>query len=351
MRNRSLLQAGLVAVVATAIGIAIGLNIHWFPEQASTQAHRVDTLYDVLIVASVPMFVLVVAVVLFAVWKFRMRPGEETKDGPAIHGNTRLEVIWTAFPAILLISLCSYAYVVLTDIERKPAGHEMNVTVNSQQFAWSFEYPASVTGGQAVQSTDLYLPKDQPVQFRVQSKDVIHAFYVPAFRLQIDAVPGQTETVRATPNRIGDYPLECAELCGLGHATMRTTVHVVSAADFGKWLKDRQAPAPAAGGGPAAVAAAGKAVFTGSAGCGGCHTLSDAGTNASVGPNLNTALRGDATKRGKALPAFIRESIVAPGAYISSGYPAGVMPQNFSSTLSKSQVDALVAYLAQVTSK
>jgi cytochrome c oxidase subunit 2 len=351
MRNRPLVQAGLVAVVATALGIALGLGIRWFPEQASTQAHRVDTLYDVLIVASVPMFVLVVTVVLFSVWKFRMRPGEETKDGPPIHGNTRLEVLWTAFPAVLLISLCSYAYVVLTDVERKPAGREMYINVTSQQFAWSFEYPAAATGGQPMQSTELYLPKDQPVQFKIQSKDVIHAFFVPAFRVQIDAVPGQTSTVRATPSRIGDYPLICAELCGLGHSTMRSTVHVVTPAAFTRWLKSRQAPGPSPSAGPGALAAAGKTVFTGGAGCGGCHTLADAGTSASVGPDLGKTLGADAKRRGKPLDAFIRESITAPNAFLAPGYPSGVMPQNFGSTLSKAQVDGLVAYLTKVTAK
>ena len=87
--------------------------IPWFPANASRQANNVRTLYDVLLIVSVPIFVLVETVVLFSVWKFRMRPGEEDKDGPPIHGNTRLEVVWTAVPAILIVGLCTYAYTVL----------------------------------------------------------------------------------------------------------------------------------------------------------------------------------------------------------------------------------------------
>src|SRR5919202_5927899 len=128
-RSRQLaVQMFVIGAIASAAGIALGLAIDWFPPQASTQARKIDDLYDVLIIASVPVFVLVQTIVLFSVWKFRMRPGEELKDGPPVHGNTRLEVIWTAIPAILIVGLCSYAYAVLRDIEKKPA-HEIKVGV------------------------------------------------------------------------------------------------------------------------------------------------------------------------------------------------------------------------------
>src|SRR3954452_16098845 len=136
-------------LIASAVGIAIGLSIHWFPPNGSTQADKIDTLYDVLVIVSVPVFVLVAAVVIFSVIFFRMRPGQENEDGPPIHGNTTLEVVWTVIPAIMLVSLCTYAYLVLRDIERKPAqaASEMRVQVRGQQFAWDFTYPAAVTGG------------------------------------------------------------------------------------------------------------------------------------------------------------------------------------------------------------
>ena len=107
-----------------------------------------------------PVFVLVQAIVLYCVWKFRMRPGQELQDGPPIHGNTRLEVIWTIIPAILILGLCAYAYVVLTDIEEAEARRELRVV--GQQFTWTFEYRA---GGQNVARRQLYLPVDQPVDF------------------------------------------------------------------------------------------------------------------------------------------------------------------------------------------
>src|SRR5437660_57562 len=252
-RRRSLTLAVVLAVLAIGIGIALSYAIHWFPAQASTQARNTDRLYHVLVIACIPIFVLVTTVILYCVWQFHMKPGEELKDGPPIHGNTRLEVLWTAFPAALLLGTVAYSFVGLPDNEKKPA-REIHVGVTAQQFAWTFQYPPAVTGGAPVESDQLYLPKGESVQFRLHSKDVIHAFWVPAFRLQEDVVPGITVSYRATPDRLGTYPIVCNLLCGLGHALMRSAVHVVTPSRFQAWLKSQAAAgsASSAGGGPAA---------------------------------------------------------------------------------------------------
>jgi cytochrome c oxidase subunit 2 len=236
--------------------------IHWFPVQASTQAHNTDRLYHVLVDASIPIFVLVVTVILYCAWQFRMKPGEELKDGPPIHGNTRLEVVWTTIPAVILLALVSYSFVILRDNEKKPA-REIHVGVTGQQFEWSFQYPPSVTHGAPIESHQLYLPDDESVRFGLHSKDVIHAFWIPAFRLQEDVVPGITVQYRATPDRIGNYPIVCNLLCGLGHSLMRSTVHVVSPADFQSWLKSQQASSSA---GAASTSGAGAASTSGAGG-------------------------------------------------------------------------------------
>src|SRR5882757_2193587 len=181
----------VIGAIATAIGIPLALIVPWFPAAASAQAKRVDTLYDVLLIASVPIFVIVETVVLFSVWKFRMRPGEELKDGPPIHGNTRLEVLWTAIPAALLLGMVGYSFVVLHENEAKPA-REIQIGVTAQQFAWTYQYPPSVTGGAPLNSYRLYVPKGESVYFNLRSRDVIHAFWIPAFRIQEDVVPGIT---------------------------------------------------------------------------------------------------------------------------------------------------------------
>jgi cytochrome c oxidase subunit 2 len=240
-RRRSLIFTIAAAVLATAVGIALSFLIHWFPAQASTQAKNTDRLYHVLAIASIPIFVLVTTVVLYCAWQFHMRPGEELKDGPPIHGNTRLEVFWTAMPAALLLGLLSYSFVVLHDNEKKPA-HEILVGVTAQQFAWTFQYPPSVTGGRPVQSYQLYLPDRVPVKFELHTRDVIHAFWVPALRLQEDVVPGITVSYRATPDRLGTYPIVCNLLCGVGHSLMRSRLHVITPEQFTAFLRSRGAP-------------------------------------------------------------------------------------------------------------
>src|ERR1700756_1974769 len=129
-------------VIATAIGIPLALIIPGFPAKGSIQAGNIRTLYTVLLIATVPIFVLVETVVLFSVWKFRMRPGQEEMDGPPIHGNTRLEVVWTALPAVLIIGLCTYAYTVLRSNEANKV-NAMTVNVTTRQFAFEFSYPRS----------------------------------------------------------------------------------------------------------------------------------------------------------------------------------------------------------------
>jgi cytochrome c oxidase subunit II len=232
VRNRPLVEMLVFGLIGCAILIPIALLIPWFPTEASRQAGNLHTLYYVLLIASVPVFVLVETVVLYSVWKFRLRPGDEKKDGPPIHGSTRLEVVWTALPALLIISLCSYAYTVLRSNDATKKG-EMTVNVTERQFEFEFSYPN--LDGKTIVSSALYLPKGRPVVFKLRSLDVIHSFFVPEFSQKLDAVPGITTTVRATPTLVGTYPVECTELCGAGHSLMRSTVHVISPARFQSW--------------------------------------------------------------------------------------------------------------------
>src|ERR1700712_2542318 len=333
--RRTIQQMVIVGLIASILGIALGLAINWFPTQGSRQAKKIDTFWDVLIICSVPVFVLVATVVLFAALKFRVRPGEENLDGPPIHGNTRLEVVWTAIPAIMLVALCTYAYLVLHDIEKAPAasaGVERQITVHGQQFAWTFDYDE---GGKKFSSAQLYVPQNRSVKFNVKTTDVLHDFWVPAWRMKIDAVPGITTHYRVTPIRLGTYPVVCAELCGLGHAFMRQTAHILPQAQFDAWvtkMTKASAPAPAAGSGSAAPAVDAKALFTkgettsGATACGGCHKLAHRGTAGGVGPDLDTVLKGKDA-------AFIMQSIVDPNAEIAAGFDKNIMPDSYGKLL------------------
>ena len=323
-----------IGVLASLVGIAITLLIDWFPEPAASSAGKIDTLYDVLLICSVPVFILVMTIAIYSVVRFRAKPGD-MGDGPPIHGNTRLEVIWVTIPFIMVSALAIYGWITLEDIEAKQKD-EMVVNVTGQQFTWTFEYPS-----EKVASKELYLPVDRPVEFKIKTKDVIHSFWVPQFRLKSDAVPGLTTKIRLTPDKQGNYEVVCAELCGLGHATMRQFVHVVPADDFQTWIADQKKAAGgggAAGGGAGGAAPSGEELFT-SNGCSGCHTLAAAGATAKVGPDLGKL--GDVDAR------FIRTSILDPNADIEKGFKPNIMPQDFGDKLSKEALDALVKYLLE----
>jgi cytochrome c oxidase subunit 2 len=337
----------LIGAVASALGIALALAIDWFPVPASEEAGPIDTLWDVLLIASVPIFVLVETIVLYCAIKFRMKPGEELKDGPPIHGNTKLEIIWTAIPAILLVALCTYAYVVLTDIEKADAS-ALNVRVVGEQFTWTFYYRGE--GDEEIASNQLYVPIDRQVNFTVQSKDVIHDFWVPAFRMKIDAVPGIDTHVRMTPTRLGEYEVICAELCGLGHSTMRQSAHVMSQDDYEARIAELAEGGGGGGGdeegGGGGGETDGQTLFTDAAeptACGSCHTLADAGTTGTTGPNLDDTVPDMSEEE-------LRQSIVDPDAEIEAGFSEGLMPR-YGDSLSEEQVDALVQYLTEVAGR
>jgi cytochrome c oxidase subunit II len=323
-----------LGVFASLIGIAITLSIDWFPEDAATAATKIDDLYDVLLICSVPVFVLVMTIAIYSVVRFRAKPGD-LGDGAPIHGNTRLEIIWVTIPFIMVTALAIYGWIVLDDLEAKQK-NEMVVKVTGQQFTWTFEYPS-----EKVSSPELVLPVNRPVEFKINTKDVLHSFWVPQFRLKSDAVPGLTTAIRVTPNRTGRYEVVCAELCGIGHSTMRQFVRVLPASEFDSWVSERKKAAGGGGGGGGgeqAGGADGEALFT-SAGCAGCHTLKAAGSTAKVGPNLGTLKNANAE--------FIRTSIIDPSAEVEKGFQDGVMPQNFKEQLSKEELDALVKYLLE----
>jgi cytochrome c oxidase subunit II len=366
MRKHPVAQMLAIGIVASIIGVVAVLQIDWFPTSADTAAHKIDTLYDVLLICSVPIFVLVMTVAIYSVVKFRAKPGDMS-DGAPIHGNTRLEIIWVTIPFLMVTGLAIYGWVVLNDVEAKKP-NERTINVVGQQFTWHFQYakngatadPGTCggTGPNQVTTNELELANNEPVYFRICAKDVIHSFWVPEFRLKSDAVPGIDTHIRLTPNRNGNYTVVCAELCGLGHSTMRVPVHVVPQQQFDAWLTKQakgatQTAAAPSGGGATNSTAAGKALFTAN-GCNSCHTLSDASATGTVGPNLNNVV-SDAAKYGKPLgentEQYITQSIKDPGAFTVPGFPKGVMPATFGQSLTAQQLDTLVKYLVSVGGK
>jgi cytochrome c oxidase subunit II len=341
----SIVQLALFAVAAAVIGVLLaspspdfGFQLHWLPISATREAGRIHFVFWFVTGICVFIFAIVAAVLGYAVWKFR-RPPDDDSDGPPIHGHTGLEIAWTAIPFLLVTAIAIVSAIVLAKDDAAGA-NAMKVDVVAQQFKWSFYYPS--LGNK--ESDELVLPVNRSVVLTMTAKDVIHSFWVPEFSQKQDLVPGIHPTLHITPDRIGTYPVICTELCGLGHALMRSRARVVSAADFAKWAKTgRPTAAPAAG------ATAGASIFTGQ-GCNACHTLAAAAANGTIGPDLDK-LQAEAARAGQPLLAFIRTSIVSPNAYVEPGFPKNTMPQDFAQKLTKSQLASLVQFLAASAKK
>jgi cytochrome c oxidase subunit II len=322
-----------MVLVGVAVGGALALVavlIPWLPSADAKEAGLVDRVYWVVTIICIAIFALVAGVSVYSVWKFRAPPDDED-DGSPIHGHTGLEVVWTAVPAALVTAISVYSGVVLTQIERTNPDRVVQVT--AQQFAWSFKYNEN---GTEITSGTLALPVNQPVELKLNARDVIHSFWVPEWRMKKDAVPGIETNIIVTPSKLGEFTVVCTELCGLGHATMRARALVMTQDGFEEWLREQQRLAEEAG------SAQGKTLFTQQ--CGSCHALADAGTTAETGPNLDNVLPGKDAD-------FIRESIVNPDAEIAPGFQAGIMPPDFGQTLTSDQLDSLVEYLQQVAGR
>jgi cytochrome c oxidase subunit 2 len=346
VRRRSFVHLALLAAVIAAAVTAVAVLIPWLPVSASKERDRIDLTYWLATGIAIMIFAVVAAAILYSVWRFRVHPDDDS-DGPPIHGNTTLEIVWTAIPTVLVTVIAIVSAIVLHD-NGTYGKNPMRVAVTAEQFTWSFQYLNGPAKG--VVSPDLYLPLGKSVRLEITSKDVLHSFWVPEFGQKQDAVPGQVNPLKITPTRLGTYPVICTELCGLGHALMRRQAIVLSQADFAarRWaaaLTGSTAPQTSTGPTGAGGVSGGKAVFAAN-GCATCHTFTPAGAKGTLGPDLDK-LPAEARRAGQPLESFVRESILNPNAYIEPKFPKGLMPQNFGTKISKGDLDSLVQFLIQ----
>ena len=329
MRERTLFLSAIVGIGLIAAGFVVASQVNVMPPVGSARAVAVDQLFRILLGISTVIFLLVEGALVFAVLRFRRQAGDD-RPGPAIHGNTSLEILWTLIPAAIVVVIGVYSFQVLTAIESQGIGPRV-VEVVARQFSWQFRYPEA-----DLATTELHLPEGEPVVFQISSDDVIHSFWVPAFRAKLDATPGQISELAMTPIQSGRFPIRCAELCGAGHAIMTAEVVVEPPESFAAWFAEQQAMAND----PAQI-------FL-TMGCGACHTLEAAGTTGTIGPPLD----GLAEVAGSRYPgleaaAYVEESITDPDAVIAPGFPPGLMPKNFAGRLTPDQLQRLVALLLE----
>ncbi len=243
MRRGSFVQLFLVAIVAAAGGTALAIFPNWLPEPASKEAGRIHFVFWFVTGICIFIFAIVAAVSTYAVLNFRRKPDDDS-DGPPIHGHTGLEIAWTAVPAVLVTAIAIVSAIVLAKDDAAGA-NPLRVDVVAQQFAWSFYYGCDANAAAPTNCKKhadvLRLPLDRSVVLHMTSKDVVHSFWVPEFSQKQDLVPGLHPTLHITPTREGTYPVVCTELCGLGHALMRSQTVVCQAAAFEKWASSKSA--------------------------------------------------------------------------------------------------------------
>ncbi len=216
------------------------------PPGVSTFAGDIDFLYYlILIITGIAFVVVEVGLVVFAI-KYRARPGRKAQY---IKGSTRAEIVWTAVPAVTLVIIGLMSGGVWNHIKGRNSTppNAIPYEVHVKQFEWNFTYRGPDgqlgTGDDFTLRNQLHIPVNRPVELQLIAEDVIHSFFVPAFRVKQDAVPGMEINVWFEATEVGEYEIACAELCGLGHYRMRARVIVHSAEDYQQWLSDRTAAA------------------------------------------------------------------------------------------------------------
>lgn len=352
------------------------------PVAASAQAVQVDELFRFMLVIAGSIFLLVQGALAFSVIRFRARRGD-VSDGPPIHGNTTLEFVWTAIPAVIVLVLTIYSYQVWTST-RAPQPNEQVAGVAGARFAWTFTYdigeadlPAGVTldqlpepvqeqfatnGGVQLTSNQLHTYVGQPVVLNMVTQDVIHSFWVPAMRIKQDLLPGRETEIRFTPIKTGVYRVVCAELCGSGHGDMAG--QIVDGNLLGAWIIVHEDEAtfrreflePEANAvlfPPEDPVQLGRQILSsGRYPCATCHVLSDLNWAGNIGPSLDGI--GGRTQRlsasGEAsMEEYIHNSIRHPADYLVPGF-GNLMPQFNPSPdqpnyMPEEDLTAIVAYL------
>ena len=228
----------IIAVLITLSTIVITWLLRTMlplPTEASTQAATVDYVFNWNMFLIALFFSLVMVFMLYAVIVFRRR-GDDESEGEHFEGNSILEIVWTVIPLIIVIFLAILGVTTLNEITQAQ-DNELVVNVEGFQWGWTFSYPEN---GDII-SAEMVLPVNRPARMEMTSKDVIHSFWVPEFRVKQDLVPGHVTVVRFTPNEVGDYALRCAEICGLSHWNMLANVRVVEQEEYDAWISEKTA--------------------------------------------------------------------------------------------------------------
>lgn len=331
---KHLAVASVLVVIVTLLMILLLTSTNLLPGLASEEGAFVDQMFRAQIYVIAFIFSLIVVLVLYSVVVFRQKPGDEG-EGQYITGNTALEIGWTLVPLVIVIIFATWGALHLAEVTAGEEG-ELVVEVTGFQFGWRFDYPET-----GVSSDELWLPLNRQALFRITSRDVIHSFWVPEFRLKQDAVPGRWTELRVKPTETGDYRLRCAELCGYAHAAMISRVVVVEPAAFEAWLQGMSVAQPT---GDDTSPAGRGAMMVQDNGCTSCHSVD--GTTL-VGPSWQGVFGSERElEDGSTVTAdeeYLRRAILDPGSQVVAGFP-NIMPAAYN-FLPEEDITAMVEYI------
>ncbi|MBD3223161.1 MAG: cytochrome c oxidase subunit II [Caldithrix sp.] len=303
----------------------------FLPAPSSTVAGEVDALFNFILIASTVLFFIVVFGSIFFAIRYRRRNGKRQYTSEKAH-NTKLEIIWTIIPTILVVIVFFWGFSTYLKMHVVPKD-ALQIKATGQKWFWQFEYKDGASS-----TNELVVPVGKPVEITLSSTDVIHSFYVPNFRIKMDALPNRYTKTWFEATQEGTFDLFCAEYCGTGHSKMIGTVKVVSEREYDEWLENN-----AISGEGLSLVELGEKLYTSKA-CNTCHSI-DGTPN--TGPTFQGIFgRQEKLQDGTDITAdenYIRESILNPQAKIVSGYQP-VMP-TYQNILKDREVDALVEYL------
>ncbi len=299
----------------------------WMPIQAAEGAADVDfAFYFILAICMFFFFLLVGLGILFLV-RYRRRPGYTPLPSP--HHSLKLEAIWTTIPIVITAFMFWFGFSSYVHSRTMPQDADQ-VGVVAKKWSWSFQY-------EAFEHPELHVAVDEPTVLTMRSEDVVHSFFVPAFRTKLDVVPGKYSKVWFTPTKTGQYTLFCAEYCGTNHSSMLAKVFVHTAEDLATWLQENGAKI-----GDGLPAEDGEEFVFKRKGCVACHSVD--GTSG-VGPTFKGLFGAQRTftdgTTGVADENYIRESLFEPDAKVVEGFAAAMPPQQ----LTDQELDVFIAYL------
>jgi cytochrome c oxidase subunit 2 len=303
-----------------------------FPSQASNMAPKVDNIYFALLALCGTVAILIFLVALF--FCIRYRRGTKVDRTPPKGSPLKIEITWTVIPLFIFVGIFFWAADVFFGMSRPPA-NATEIYIVGKQWMWKIQHP---DGRREI--NELHLPVGQPIKLVMTSQDVIHDFFIPAFRSKQDVVPGRYTTEWFTPTQPGQYHIFCSQYCGTHHAQMVGTVYVQEAAEHARWLAQQPAPD--------SLVSIGERAFR-TRGCSGCHA-----PNASIRAPLLDGIYGkqiplsDGTLT-TANDQYLRDSILLPNKQISAGYQA-IMP-TFQGQISEEELNAIIAYLKSLGGK